>query len=121
MIKINKQKVYNFYNKKSKWLGIIDNKTLVCVAIYFFITIKVISIINIGYIFKIYILTIFVLPVIIFIILNIQEESIVDKFKNIILFYALRGYYLKNLQITKTNTIYVKNVEKYHIEKQKKK
>ena len=36
MIKINKQRVYNFYNKKKKWLGLVDNKTLFYFGIYVF-------------------------------------------------------------------------------------
>ena len=34
MEKINGQRVFNFYNRKNKWLGIIDYKTLVFGIIY---------------------------------------------------------------------------------------
>ncbi len=112
MIKINKQRVYNFYNKKKKWLGLVDNKTLFYFGIYVLVILKIVSIFSISYSIKIYIMAIFILPVIILVILNLQEESIIDKFKDIILFYIFRGYYLKTIQTYKDNIVYVKNVEK---------
>lgn len=35
MQKINKQKTFNFFKRKTKWLGIIDYKTLTFYNIYF--------------------------------------------------------------------------------------
>lgn len=112
MIKLNKQRVYNFYNKKKKWLGLIDNKTLFIFIVYLLLVLKLISFFKVYFVIKIYIIAIFILPFLIFIVLNLQEESIIDKFKNIILFYIFRGYYLKTIQMSKNNIVYVKNVEK---------
>ncbi len=119
MIRINKQKVYNFYGKKKKWLGLVDNMTLFFFVMYLLLVLKLVSLFKIYYVIKIYIIAIFILPFLIFIILNLQEESIIDKFKNIILFYICRCCYLKKMQTSKNNKIYVKNVEKYRIEKLK--
>lgn len=119
MIKINKQRVYNFYGRKKKWLGLVDNKTLFFFTMYLFIILKLVSLLKLSYVIKIYIIAFFILPFLIFIILNLQEESIVDKLKNIISFYIFKGYYLKTKQMSKDNIVYVKNVEKYRIEKLK--
>lgn len=121
MIKVNKQRVYNFYNKKKKWMGLIDNKTVIFFITYLFVLLKLVSLFKSTFVVKIYLVAIFVLPLVIFIILNLQEENIIDKLGNIIFFYISRGYYLKSIQTNKLNNIYVKNVEKYRIEKLKQK
>ena len=81
MERINKQKVYNFYSRKNKWLGLIDYKTLLFCVIYVFIVFKIICLFNISYITKIYIVANLLLPLIIFILFNLKEESIIDKLK----------------------------------------
>lgn len=117
MERINKQRVFNFYNKKSKWLGIVDYKTLVFGILYAFIAFKIIFLLNTTYTIKIYIYINMILPLVIFILLNIQEESIIDKLKVIICFYIFRRRYINMNFFSKQKIIYVKNVEKYHIEK----
>lgn len=108
MEKINCQEIYNFYNKKNKWLGIIDYKTLLFLIIYIFCIIKLISLIPFYYLYKIYIIAILVLPVIIFIFFNINEECAVDKLKTIILFYLKRKIYIKSEYYAKFKRIYKK-------------
>lgn len=112
MEKINKQQIYNFYNRKNKWLGIIDYKTLLVFVLYCFVSFKIIFFIPIEVIYKLYILIIVILPFIIFIVLNIQEESIVDKLINIFSFFSKRTTYINYQYHIKLNTIYVKDVEK---------
>lgn len=112
MERINKQRVFNFYNRKNKWLGIIDYKTLVFGILYAFIMFKIIFGFNLTYELKIYLYINMILPLIIFIILNIHEESIIDKLKVIILFYIFRRKYINIRFFSKNNVIYVKNVEK---------
>lgn len=117
MERINKQRVFNFYNRKNKWLGLIDYKTLLFCLIYIFIIFKLVSVFNISYIAKTYIAANLLLPLIIFVLFNLKEESIIDKLIIIILFYVKRKIYTNNRYFANNKCIYVKSVEKYHIEK----
>ncbi len=112
MEKINKQRIYNFYNKKNKWHGIIDYKTLFTFLIYVFILIKIVSIFNIDLLYKAYILITFILPVFIFTLVNINEECVVDKLVTIITYFLKRKIYVKYEYYAKLNKIYVKKVKK---------
>lgn len=112
MERINKQEVYNFYRRKNKWLGIIDYKTLSFFIIYFFIITKFVSFLDIYYLYKVYIIINLILPLIIFIIANINEESIVDKLIVIISYFINRKKYIKKEYYAKLIIKYVKNVEK---------
>ena len=147
MNRINKQKTFNFLNRKNKWLGLIDYKTIVVLLVYIFIIYELISIVVIRAVYKLYIMIVFVLPYIIFMLLNLNEECIIDKLIVIIkfllkrkkyvnmIFYTIlfaflgaRIYYVlfnwelysHDLFYTKNNTIYVENVEKLRIVKSKK-
>ena len=108
MEKINGQEVYNFYNKRSKWLGIIDYKTLSILVIYILGIIKVLSLFSFYYLYKVYIISFLVLPVIIFTFMNINEECIVEKFLIVIFFYLKRKIYIKSEYYAKLNRIYKK-------------
>lgn len=112
MDRINKQRVFNFYNRKNKWMGVIDYKSLAFCVLYLLIIFKVIFSFNISYVLKFYIATIFILPICIFVALNIQEESIIDKLQIIIMFFITRKKYINIKFFSKEKTIYVKNVEK---------
>ncbi len=112
MERINKQRVFNFYNRKNKWLGIIDYKTLLFCVVYMFIVFKIVLSFNISYITKTYIILNMFIPVIIFIILNLKEESIIDKIKIIILFYIRKKIYINTKYYSNNRVIYVKSVEK---------
>jgi hypothetical protein len=61
---------------------------------------------------KIYISLNLILPLVIFIVLNIQEDSVVDKLKIIILFFVFRKKYVNLKFFSERKTIYKKNVEK---------
>ena len=112
MERINEQEIYNFCGRKNKWLGIIDYKTLAFLTIYIFIIVKLVSLLNIYYLYKVYIIVNLVLPLIIFILLNIREESVIDKLIIIILYYTKRKKYIKTEYYAKLMIKYVKNVEK---------
>lgn len=112
MERINKQRVFNFYNRKNKWLGLIDYKTLLFCIIYVFIVFKIVFSFNISYITKTYIVVNMFLPLVIFILLNIKEESVIDRLKIIILFYIKRKIYTNVKYYSNDRTIYVKSVEK---------
>lgn len=120
MNRINKQKTFNFLNRKNKWLGLIDYKTILVLIVYIFIIYELISIVVIREVYKLYIMIIFVLPYIIFILLNLNEECIIDKLIVIIKFLLKRKKYVNMIFYTKNNTIYVENVEKLRIVKSKK-
>ena len=108
MEKINGQEVFNFYNKRSKWLGIIDYKTLSILIIYILSIIKILSLFSFYYLYKVYIIAFLVLPVIIFILMNINEECIIDKLLIVIFFYLKRKIYIKSEYYAKLNKIYKK-------------
>lgn len=112
MQKINKQKTFNFFKRKSKWLGLIDYKTLTFFIIYIILIIKIISIINISNILKLYIFVYLVIPFFIFILFNIKEESIIDKLFVILIFFINKKYFIKLKNYAKLNKKYLKNVEK---------
>ncbi len=120
MDKINKQRVYNYYNKKNKWLGLIDYKTITFFVIYLLIVAKLVTFISfLSLIVKIYIISILVMPVLVFIVLNLQEDCIVNKLLIILKFIFSNKLYINKRYYTKCNKIYVKDVEKNHIEKHK--
>lgn len=108
MEKINGQEIYNFYNRKNKWLGMIDYKSLLVLITYVFFVFKVLSLFNIYYLYKVYIITICILPVLIFVLLNINEECVVDKLVIVIFFYLKRKIYIKSEYYAKLNKIYKK-------------
>lgn len=117
MERINRQKTFNFLNKKNKWLGILDYKTIRYLAIYVFIIYELLNLIALQVMVKLYILVIFIFPFCIFIFLNLNEECIVDKFIIIVKFFIKRKKYV-NMQFYKNNnTIYVENVKKNRIVK----
>lgn len=120
MERINKQQTYSFLNIKNKWLGIIDYKTLSVFLVYIYVVCYLVNYLNIENIYKLYVIVIFVLPAIIFILLNLNEECIIDKLIIIIKFILKRKLYVNSSFYTKTDIIYVKNVEENHIVKSKK-
>ena len=81
------------------------NKTIVLV----FTTRKIV---NISNILKLYIFIYLVIPFIIFILLNIKEESIIDKLFVILIFFIKRKKFIKLKNYAKLNKKYLKNVEK---------
>lgn len=119
MERINKQEVYNFVSRKNKWLGLIDYKTLLVFGIYSYLVIKFVFFLDITHILRLYIITIFISPFVIFIILNLNEECIVDKLFVILKFLSKRKIYIKMENYAKLDKIYVNNVEKKCIEKNK--
>lgn len=112
MQKINKQKTFNFLKKKNKWLGLVDYKTLLFVIIYIVILSKIISIFNISNILKLYFFVYLTIPFVIFIFLNLKEESIIDKLLIILIYFTKRKNFVKMKNYAKLNKKYIKNVEK---------
>ncbi len=112
MERINKQEIYNFYNRKSKWMGLIDYKTMVVLLIYFFIILKIVISLNIKIILRVYIISILLTPAVVFIILNFNEECIVDKLLVILKYCMNKGIYIKEMEKGTVGTVYKKNVKR---------
>lgn len=117
MERINKQRVYNYYNKKNKWLGIIDYKTLFSFLAYFFTVTKVVFWLNFTIEIKLYIILNLIIPFVIFILLNINEDSVIDKFLIILNFILKSKIYIKSEYYAKLGTKYVENVDNLYIVK----
>ena len=117
MERINKQRIFNFYSRKNKWLGIIDYKTLSLSAIYVLVLFKICMSLGIQLEFKIYIFLNLVIPLFIFIVLNIQEDNIVLKLEFILKFVLNKKIYVNYNPYAYRKIIYMKNVEKHYIEK----
>lgn len=115
--RINKQQIFNFYNKTHKWRGIIDYKSLTAIAIYCFVSVYFVIALNITNIIKLYVITILITPMIIFVLLNINEDSVLEKLVTIIQYLFTRKIYTKRLDFIEKQTIYKKCDEKGRIEK----
>ncbi len=97
----------------------IDYKTLTIFLLYCFLLFKFISFFSLDFIYKVYICINGIMPFVVFILLNIREECVIDKLVIIIKFLLKRKKYINWKYYAKLNTIYVKNEEKYHIVKLK--
>lgn len=75
-----KSKVFGNFNRKTKWLGLVDYKTLIFLAIYVYSIYCVTGIFKIQVLARIYILVIFSIPVLILTTMYMSEESVVDMF-----------------------------------------
>ena len=91
--RINKQQIFNFYNKTHKWHGLIDYKSLTIIAVYIFLCIYLV--IN----------------------MNINEDCVIEKLVTIILYLLTKRVYTKSIDFKEKKTIYKKNVENSRIEK----
>ena len=115
--RINKQQIFSFYNKVHKWHGLIDYKSLSAIVAYIFITSYLVLNLNITNTLKLYVIIILVLPVIIFTLLNINEDCVVEKLVTIVCYLLSKGVYTKSIDFKEKKTIYKKNVENSRIEK----
>lgn len=84
-----KSKVFGNFNRKTKWLGLVDYKTLIFLAIYVYSIYCVTGIFNVKMLARIYILVIFSIPVVILTTMYMNEESVVDMF-TVVLKYLVR-------------------------------
>ena len=115
--RINKQQIFNFYNKTHKWHGLIDYKSLTVLAVYIFLCIYLVINMNITSTLKLYVIIILVLPVIIFTLLNINEDCVIEKLVTIVCYLLSKRVYTKSIDFKEKKTIYKKNVENSRIEK----
>lgn len=73
-----KIQIYSNYKRKNKWLGIIDYKSLVVIAVYIFFIVSILRIIPIKLEYLIYIFIFLVVPVIAILLINVGDDSAID-------------------------------------------
>lgn len=113
---INTKRIYSNFERKNKWLGLIDYKTLSLIGIYVSIIIFVLSKINIELIYKIYILAFFSIPVCaMFICSDLNQDSVFDMFVIILKYLVKKCIYVKENKEGRIikKQIYKRNVCKY--------
>lgn len=91
-------KVFENFNRSSRWIGIIDYKSLLFIVSYVFGLWNVTKLFNISLMSQIYILIIFTIPVLVFVLAYIDEESVVDMLFNILKFCLRRKWYVYTLK-----------------------
>ncbi len=93
---INRKRIYSNFQRKNKWLGLIDYKTLSLIGIYISIIVLILSKLQLGLDYKLYIFAFFSLPVVaMFICSDIEQDSVFDMFIIILKFFMLRCIYTK--------------------------
>lgn len=87
-------KVFQNFNRKSRWRGIIDYKSLIFLVVYVFGLWNITNLFNISMMYKLYILIIFTIPLAVFMFAYISEESVVDILVNILKYLFRRKWYV---------------------------
>lgn len=101
---MKKKNIYYNFNRKNKWLGIIDYKSLLVIVIYIILVINAIRIFNISFDIAIYILIFATLPVIVIFTIDVNNETCIDMLLIILKFFINKRIY--------TNIKYVCNLSK---------
>lgn len=94
MKEYNKQKIYKNFNRKNKWFGIIDYKSLVILVAYIFLIITILRYINIKLEYAVYIFMFLTVPVVAVVFININNEVAIDVIFIILKFYFKQGMYV---------------------------
>lgn len=114
--KFNKKRIYSNVNRQNKWLGLIDYKTLWVIGIYLSIVFFILSKIDIELQIKIYIFGFLSLPIsAMFVCSDINQDSVFDMFKVIIIFFIKRAIYVKEknkINLRKKRFNKYKNIKK---------
>lgn len=87
-------KVYENYNIKAKFLGVITYKNLIIIGVYVFGIFKILSLFNLDIVYKSYIFMGFSIPVIVAFVVNVNGDNIIDTIKILIKFYTNRKLYV---------------------------
>lgn len=101
--------VYENYNLKTKFLGIISYKNLIIVGIYFFVIFKILTYINLDIVYKSYIVMALVIPVLASYVVNVNGDNIIDTIKILIKFYSNRKIYVNDYKNVMMKTKYIKS------------
>ncbi len=78
MKRYNLRPIYCNFNRKNKWLGIIDYKSLAIISVYLIICIYLLSLIPLSMDILVYIFVFLSLPVIAIFCVNFNNETIID-------------------------------------------
>ena len=105
MKEYNRQPIYKNFNRKNKWFGIIDYKSLVILLIYVFCVITILKFINLKLEYLIYIFLFCTVPVISAVFININNEVAIDVIIIIVKFYIKKVVfvYIKDKKYYKNN------------------
>lgn len=87
-------KVFQNFNRKSRWRGIIDYKSLMFLIVYVFGLWNITNLFNISMMYRLYVLIIFTIPVAVFMFAYISEESVIDILVNILKYCFRRKCYV---------------------------
>ena len=96
--KINEKIMYTMYKRNSKWLGIIDYKSLCFILIYMFILINILDFLNLNLETSIYIFLFLTVPVICILVININQESAIT-----VIFYIFKFFLNRKNRYKKNN------------------
>ncbi len=97
MIKI-KEKIFSYVDRKNKWLGIIEYKWLFFISIYVLAIFKFLSLFKLSFKVQVYVSSIFLFPIPVFIALNYENNNIVEILLNIFTFSKNTGIYVKTIE-----------------------
>lgn len=101
---INKKRIYVDFNRKSKWLGIIDYKTLTLIGIYICILLFIFTKIDVLFEIKVYLFFILCIPICaIFILSDVKQDSVFDMFVTILRYFLKKSIYVKEIKLYKFN------------------
>lgn len=104
--KINEKVMYTSYKRSSKWLGIIDYKSLCFILAYIWIIFSILEIVNISLEKSIYIFLFLTVPIISVVIINVNSESAINVIFTIIMFIIKKGIYVDRKNYKKLNCRY---------------
>ena len=94
MKEYNKQNIYKNFNRKNKWIGIIDYKSLVILVGYVFVIITILRYINIKLEYAVYIFMFLTVPIVAVVFININNEVAIDVIFIILKLYLKKGTYV---------------------------
>lgn len=101
MKEYNIQNTYQNFNRKNKWMGIIDYKSLLVLVIYMFIIFSAIRVLNLGIKLSMYLFLFFTVPIISAVIINVNNEVAIDVILIIIKFYIKKKIFINKKEIKK--------------------
>ena len=93
--------INNIFNRKNKWMGIIDYKSLLVLVIYMFIIFSAIRVLNLSLKLSMYLFLFFTVPIISAVIINVNNEVAIDVILIIIKFYIKKKIFINKKEIKK--------------------
>ena len=100
MKEYNIQNTYQNFNRKNKWMGIIDYKSLLVLVIYMFIIFSAIRVLNLNLKLSMYLFLFFTVPIISAVIINVNNEVAIDVLI-IIKFYIKKKIFINKKEMKK--------------------